>query len=248
MPADVRTHFLKHPAAFSAGATRQIAADPARAAVDRRAWVAAHLPYGAAGLTHRHVATGCADTVIDTEHARILLLDTNHPGGDFEGSVGLAQLAWMEQQLAEVDAEQSGRFAVICSHHGTVSLNNTLGGDPERRHAAELTAVVHRHRCVVAWLVGHTHLHRITPQPGPQGGFWEITTGSLIDWPCQTRAIEFLRHDNGAMEVLCTLQDHGAEPDSLAALHLGLARRFAGSAANHMQGQPADGNVRLVRP
>ena len=248
MPADVRTHFLQHPAAFSAGATRQIAADPTRAALDRHAWVAAHVASGAAGLTPEHARTGCADTVIDTEHARVVLLDTNHPAGDFEGSIGLAQLAWLERQLSEVDAEQAGRFAVICSHHGSVSLTNTLGDDPERRHAAELTAVVHRHRCVVAWLVGHTHLHRITPQPGPNGGFWEITTGSLIDWPCQTRAIEFLRHDNGAMEVVCTLQDHGAAPESLAALHLGLAHRFAGSAASHMQGQPADGNVRLLRP
>ena len=96
--------------------------------------------------------------------------------------------------------------------------------------------------------MGHTHVHRITPQPGPHGGFWEITTGSLIDWPCQTRAIEFLRHDNGAMEVVCTLQDHGAAQGSLAALHLGMARRFAGPAAEHMQGQAADGNVRLLRP
>jgi hypothetical protein len=248
LPADALTHFVQHPAAFSAGATRQVVAQAGRAALDRQAWVAAHVAQGAAGFTAQHAINGCADAVVDTAHARIVLLDTNHPAGDFEGSIGVAQLAWLERQLAEVEAEQGGRFAVICSHHGSVSLTNTLGNDPERRHAAELTALVHRHPCVVAWLVGHRHLHRITPQPGPRGGFWEITTGSLIDWPCQTRAIEFVRHDNGAMEIISTLQDHSAAPDSLAALHLGMARRFAGAAAAHMQGQPGDGNVRLVRP
>ena len=247
-PDDVRTRFVQDPAAFSAGTTRHILADPARAGLDRRAWVAAHVARGASGLGAQHALDGSADTWIDTEHARIIVLDTNHPGGDFEGSIGTAQLAWLADRLTEVDKERSGRFAVICSHHGSVSLTNTLGDDPERRHAAQLTALVHRHPCVVAWLVGHRHLHRITPQPGPSGGFWEITTGSLIDWPCQARTVEFFRHDNGSMEIVCTLQDHEAAPDSLAGLHLTMARRFAGRTATHMQGQPIDGNTRLIRP
>jgi metallophosphoesterase (TIGR03767 family) len=247
-PDDVLTRFVQNPAAFSAGATRQIQADPARAGVDRRAWVAAHVAHGAAGLGAQHVLHGSTDTCIDTEHARIILLDTNHPGGDFEGSLGASQLAWLEDRLAEVETQRGGRFAVICSHHGSVSLTNTLGDDPERRHKAELMALVHRHPCVVAWLVGHRHLHRITPQPGPSGGFWEITTGSLIDWPCQARTVEFVRHGDASMEIVCTLQDHEAAPDSLAGLHLAMARRFAGRAAAYMQGQPIDGNVRLIRP
>jgi metallophosphoesterase (TIGR03767 family) len=247
-PDDVLTRFARDPAAFSAGTTRQILANPARAGLDRRAWVAAHMAHGASGLGAQHVLDGGADTWFDTEHARFILLDTNHPGGDFEGSIGAAQLAWLADRLTEVDTERSGRFAVICSHHGSVSLTNTLGDDPERRHAAELTALVHRHPCVVAWLVGHRHLHRITPQPGPSGGFWEITTGSLIDWPCQARTVEFIRHDNGSMEIVSTLLDHAAAPDSLSGLHLTMAHRFAGSAAAHMQGQPTDGNTRLIRP
>ena len=49
--------------------------------------------------------------------------------------------------------------------------------------AAPLLEVVHRHPCVVLWLTGHRHIHRITPRPGAAGGFWEITTASIIDWP-----------------------------------------------------------------
>jgi hypothetical protein len=117
--------------------------------------------------------------------------------------------------------------------------------------AQALTEAVHRHPSVVAWLVGHRHLHRVTAHPHPQGlgrGFWEITTASIIDWPSQTRAVEILRHPDGQLEMVCTLLDHQAPAGSLAALHANLARRFAGGAAAHMQGEAGDRNVRLLLP
>jgi len=55
-------------------------------------------------------------------------------------------------------------------------------------------------------------------------------------------------HPNGLLEIVCTLLDHQAPPSSLAALHLDLAQRFAGAGAIRMQGQAADGDVRLLRP
>lgn len=89
-------------------------------------------------------------------------------------------------------------------------------------------------------------MHAITPHPGPAGGFWEIATASLIDWPSQPRAVEILRHGSGQVEIACTLMDHGADTGSLAQLHHQLARLGAGSKAGHMQGQACDGNVRLM--
>ena len=249
-PVDPLTLFVNSPGEFSQGATRQVSPVAGRHAVDRLSWIKAHARHGAVGYTAEQVARGNADIVIDTEHVRIIMLDTNHPAGDYQGSIGAAQLAWLEDRLAEVDA-QPGRLAVLASHHGSVSLTNTRGNDPERLHADALTSVAHRHACVVAWLVGHRHLHRITPHPGSSGrasGFWEITTASLIDWPCQMRAVEILRHGNGQIEIVCTLLDHEATPGSLARLHLDLAHRFAGDMASHMQGQATDGNVRLMRP
>ena len=142
----------------------------------------------------------------------------------------------------------TGRVAVLASHHGSVSLTNTRGADPQRQLAAALTALLHRHPCVVAWLVGHRHLHEIRPHPGPLGGFWEISTGSLIDWPSQTRAVEMLRHGNGPLEIVCTLQDHAAPAGSLAHWHRELARRFAGIRAAGMGGRPEDGTTHLLRP
>jgi len=246
-PADPLTLFVNAPGQFSVGATRQVTAVPERRAISRDDWLTAHVRHGAVGYTAEQVRRGSADMVIDTEHVRIIMLDTNHPAGDYQGSIGAAQLAWLEDRLAEVDV-QPGRVAVLASHHGSASLNNTRGDDPERLHAEAMTAVAHRHACVVAWLVGHRHVHRVTAHPGPLGGFWEITTGSTIDWPCQTRAVEIVRHGQGEIEIICTLMDHEAAPDSLAGLHLNLTRRFAGDIALNMQGQVTDGNVRLLRP
>jgi metallophosphoesterase (TIGR03767 family) len=247
-PQDPLNHFVEHPDAFSAGGVaRAVSADPHRRAIDLREWIAAHLQHGALGYGQAQLRAGRADAVIDTEHARIILLDTNHPGGDYQGSVGAAQVAWLEEHLSEVDRD--GRIAVLASHHGSASLTNTRGDDPERLLAEALTAVAHRHPCVLAWLVGHRHVHRITPHPHPQGkghGFWEITTASTIDWPSQTRAVEFVKHSDGSLEIVCTLRDHAAPAGSLAALHRDLAKRFAGDIAGHLQGEKGDGDVRLV--
>ena len=246
-PVDPLALFVDTPAAFSRGGQRRIAASGTRRALDKRAWLAAVVQRGAAGFDASHVRSGQTDAAIDIGDARILMLDTNHPLGDYQGSIGKAQLEWLDAQLAEVGRER-GRFAVLASHHGSVSLTNTRGDDPQREHADALFAVAHRHPCVVAWLVGHRHLHQIAPRPGPNGGFWEISTGSLIDWPVQARTLEFLRHPNGQFELACTLQDHGASAGSLAHLHHALARRFAGVHGTTMQGRPQDGTVRLLRP
>ena len=245
-PADPLTLFVDDPAAFSRGGPRAVAPLADRRAIDRREWISALVACGAAGYDAGHAARGQADVVIDTEHARILLLDTNHPAGDYQGSVGSAQLAWLDAQLEQVD-RQPGRFAVLASHHGSVSLTNTRGADPQRQHTAALTALLHRHPSLVAWLVGHRHVHEIRPHPGPLGGFWEISTGAVIDWPTQTRAVEFMRHAGGQIEIACTLQDHGAPAGSLADWHHRLARRFAGAHADSMQGDAVDRSVRLLR-
>lgn len=246
-PADPLARFVDDPAAYSRGGTRRVDRLASCRALSRQEWIAAHLARGAAGYSSSHVQGGQADAVIDTEHARILLLDTNHPQGDFQGSVGTAQLEWLERQLSEVD-RQPGRIAVLASHHGSVSLTNTRGADPQRQYAAALTTLLRRHPSAVAWLAGHRHLHEIRPHPGPGGGFWEISTGSLIDWPSQTRAVEFLRHGDGQLVINCTLQDHDAPEGSLAYWHRALARLFAGAQAHAMQGHAADGSVQLLRP
>ncbi len=242
---DPLAFFVDQPAAFSRGASRQIKPEPERRAVSRSEWLAAHVAHAAVGYTAEHVRSGCADTVIDTEHVRLILLDTNHPWGDYQGSVGASQLQWLDESLAQVDA-QPGRLAVLASHHGAVSLTNRFGNDPSRHQSAALLHVLHRHRCLVAWLTGHRHRHVITPHPGPFGGFWEIATASLIDWPSQTRDIECMRLADGSLEIVCTLREHGAPAGGLAQLHRAMARLAAPMLGLPIRTSADDGDVRLV--
>jgi hypothetical protein len=135
---------------------------------------------------------------------------------------------------------------VAREHHGVDTLVNERGDDPERVLAAPLLDVVHRHPSVVLWLTGHRHIHRITPRPGAAGGFWEITTASIIDWPSERRRIEVLRHTDGSVEIASTLHAHRAEAGSLAWWHRELAQRFGASQVRHaMSGTELDRDVRL---
>jgi metallophosphoesterase (TIGR03767 family) len=242
-PDDALSLFVDAPARFLAQTSRQVRPDPLRRPVDLGEWIAEHARRGAAGWD-RSTSTS-ADTVVDLGRLTVVILDTNHPAGDYQGSVGAAQLDWLDEQLTRAD--ELDQLVVLASHHGAASLVNRRGDDPTRRHADALLDVVHRHACVVAWLVGHRHHHRITAHPGPAGGFYEITTASLIDWPVERRLVEVIRHDDlELVEIVCTVDAHGAPAGSLAALHRDLAQRFGGSQVrSSMAGAEDDRDVRL---
>jgi metallophosphoesterase (TIGR03767 family) len=233
--------FMAHPAHFSNGSARfLVAPSPTRRANDRNEFIRAHrMRINHIGFT----SNTSGDYVYDTEHVRIVALDTNHPAGNYQGSVGLGQLAWLDDVLFIADIEN--RPVLITSHHGGTSIDNTYTDGTtagttadDRRLAAELEAVLHRHSCVLAWLVGHRHLHRIRPVVDPLGvgrGFWEITTGSTIDYPCQARIVEVLVDQEGNHTIRTTLVDHSDtdmhtdDPSPrLAAYHRHIAELVAG--------------------
>ena len=243
--------YLVRPEDFSGGLPRfAIAPDADRRAISTEEFIRAHRDRGRGfplGAT-----TSRGDYVVDTEReVRLIVLDTNHPGGSFQGSVGDEQLAWVDEQLRSA----LDRACVVVSHHGGASLVNTRG-EP-RRLTADLEAVLHRHGNVVAWLSGHRHQHRVRACPDPSGrtaGFWEITTGSMIDWPCQGRIVEIVAGANGRVGVVSTVVDHdtvdwhGRSDGWLAALHRDLAERFSRSEPRiHRPGAPSDRNVLLPR-
>ncbi len=242
-PEDVLSRFVDEPETFIGVGDRRVHADPLRRPIDLDEWVAAHHAAGARGWGGTS-PTGRADTVVDLEGVALVLLDTNHPAADYQGSIGRVQIEWLDEQLTRADADD--RLVVLASHHGPDSLVNDRGGDPERLLAAPLLDAVHRHPSVVLWLTGHRHIHRITPRPGAGGGFWEITTASIIDWPSERRAIELHRHVDGTVEIASTLAAHRADEGSLAWWHHDIARRFGGSQVRHaMEGTELDRDVRL---
>ncbi|WP_320782724.1 TIGR03767 family metallophosphoesterase [Streptomyces sp. CRN 30] len=182
-------------------------------------------------------------------------LDTTDPGGHYEGSIGAAQLAWLERTLKE----NKDSYAVVFSHHTSKTMDNTRP-DPARpddaRHTGDdVLAVLGRHRNVVAWVNGHIHRNDITAHTDADGGsFWEISTASHIDHPQLARVVELTDNKDGTLSVFTTLVESAApartdftdlSQTGLAALYRELSLNAPG-ARTDLGGEPGDRNTELL--
>ncbi len=269
--------FTVRPEVFMVGPSRTITADPGRRAITRRDFVEAHFGPGARprghGFTEQNRLDATAYYVHDTPAVRLIALDTSCLLGGAAGCVDHDQARWLQERLVEVHSAyqsqdgqevQTGnqdRLVVLFSHHGTGTLTNPWAGhagpdDAPLLGAADLLAILHRFGNIVLWLNGHTHVNAVRPHyhpDDPARGFWEVTTCSVIDWPCQTRLVEMI--DRGSyLSIVCTMVDHDTpaaagsleDPDALASLHRELAANMPfRSAHSGVAGTPADRNVEL---
>jgi hypothetical protein len=65
------------------------------------------------------------------------------------------------------------------------------------------------HRNVIAHVAGHSHDNRIQPfTRAGGGGFWEIKSPAIADWPPQHRLIEVLDNRDGTLSIFATMLDH----------------------------------------
>jgi metallophosphoesterase, PPA1498 family len=261
--------FVQRPEAFMAGPYIDVTADQARRPFLLGEYVEAHFRSGARphghGFTAENRDDGTAYYVHDTPAVRFITLDTACPAGGAEGCISAVQLQWLERRLEEVHSSfrsrdgttvrtsQGDRLVVILSHHGFDTLTNhrphpeALGSghvDP-----GGLLDTLLRFGNVVLWLNGHIHSNRVRARPDPRGqgqggGLWEVTTASLVDWPCQGRIVELFDAGDGLLAIACTMVDH--EGSELADAH----RELAGNApaagfASGRAGTPLDRNVIL---
>jgi hypothetical protein len=261
--------------AFLAGPDRPLTPDPDRRHITRAEFVRAHLDArgrpGGHGFTAANAAAGTAYYVHDLPGVRLIGLDTTRITGAAAGAVDVDQLAWLTERLVEVHSRYrtadgrevstsaADRLVVLFSHHGVDTLTNLRG--PDLVGGPELLALLHRFDNVVLWLNGHTHTNGVTPRPSPtgDGGFWEVTTCAVVDWPCQTRLVELVALGPDTMAVVCTMVDHdsplGVGPAldgstlttrQLAALHRELAANLPiVGAGSRLEGTAADRNVVL---
>jgi metallophosphoesterase (TIGR03767 family) len=257
---------------LQAGTRLAVTPDPARAPVRRAGYVREHFrssgtPAGH-GFSRRNADEGTAYYAFDgpapagpgrRAAVRCIVLDTVNEHGGWQGSLDAAQLAWLEAELAAA----AGRPVVLFSHHPLETLvnGNRPPGADRRILAAELRELLLAHPCVVAWVNGHTHQHKImavTDGSGP-GGFWQVTTASHIDWPQQARLVELIAVPGG-LAIACTVIDSAApagygdegDPASLAALSRELAandwqvRHLITAEGGAGAGAAADRNVLLT--
>ena len=283
-PLGRENELFRHPERFLSGPTRRVTADPGRTIVSRRDFVAAHLraagtPAGH-GYDELNLRDGTAYAAYDgLEGVRVLLLDSTNLNGRSDGSLGAKQLAWLEERLVEVHrrhlsprgtptrTSNEDRLVILASHHGLVSLTNdreSVDGpeeDQPRATADEVRALLHRFPNVVLWLNGHRHRNAIElrrPADERDGGFWEVSTAAMADWPSQARLVELTGNHDGTLSILCTMLDHAGDADPrddegvghLAAIHRELAANVPGRGLDSpAEGRRKDRNVELaMRP
>ena len=77
-------------------------------------------------------------------------------------------------------------------------------------HGGDLVELLLGRKHVIAYVTGHTHEHKLLPfaRANGTGGYWEINTSALVDWPLQSRLIEVMDNDDGTLSIFGTVIDH----------------------------------------
>ena len=163
---------------------------------------------------------------------RVIVLDLVRRGGGSDGLVHGGQASWLSRQL-----DRAGdRWVLVVTHQ---PLTNSVGG-------SDLLALLDRRPRVVAVLSGHTHENRIDPRRSQAGGYWLISTASLIDFPQQARALRFLETADGGVALQTWMLDH--VPSELGDISRELSYLDAqGGRPQGFAGNPHDRNVTLFK-
>ncbi|WP_211878088.1 hypothetical protein [Pseudarthrobacter albicanus] len=202
-----------------------------------------------------------------------IMLNTASPDGGTEAALDAAQADWLEEELRQVSgkfydakgklttSKAEDRLMVLFGHHplsGFSEKKHPSDGGPPPLNRSAVLGLLTRFPNVVAWMNGHGHKHRVVPHKTKYeyGGFWEITTASLIDYPQQSRIVELLDNGDGTLSIAATLVDHSAPESviyegghtarSLAALSLELAINRPGLDREAVMGRAGDQNVDLL--
>ncbi|MDQ6751356.1 MAG: metallophosphoesterase [Actinomycetota bacterium] len=160
---------------------------------------------------------------------RAIVLDAvSRPGGS-GGTLSARQLGWLDRALRAA----GGRWILVFSHQ-------PLDSFPTGRRALTL---LDDHPRVLAAIAGHTHRNRIEPHRTRRGGYWRITSASLVDFPQQVRIYAAQQTADGA--VLDTwVQDTAPDPLADTARELGHLDAQGGRPGD-FSGRRIDRNVRL---
>ncbi|MFI9718243.1 TIGR03767 family metallophosphoesterase [Streptomyces sp. NPDC052396] len=237
---------------------RRVTPDPHRVPLTQHQYMAMHLdrkytgkgPAGH-GYTQANLDSGnLYYTFRVSDRVLGVSLDSTSPGGHYQGSLGSAQFAWLEQVLKD----HRDDYVLVFSHHPSWSMDNTTP-DPshpqdERHGGDEMIALLQSHKNVLAWINGHSHRNRIRPR----GTFWEISTASHVDYPQLARVIEVTDNHDGTVSLFTTLIEsaaphrtdfHDLSQTGLASLYRELAFNAPGSDPT-LVGDAADRNTELL--
>jgi 3',5'-cyclic AMP phosphodiesterase CpdA len=163
---------------------------------------------------------------------RLIVLDLVRRDGGSGGLVTPGQPAWFEEQLNGAGR----RWVVVVSHQ---PLTGAQG-------AEQLLELMDHNPRVIAALAGHIHRNEIRPRRTAAGGYWLITTASLIDFPQQSRALRLVE-TRGGVALQTWMLDHVGD-GRLGRISRELAYLDAqGGRPMGFRGRPIDRNVTLFR-
>jgi 3',5'-cyclic AMP phosphodiesterase CpdA len=164
---------------------------------------------------------------------RALVLDLARRGGGSGGLVHPGQSEWLAGELASAGE----RWILIISHQ---PITSSEGG-------GQILQLLDRRPRVIAALSGHIHRNRIVARPTRAGGYWLISTASLIDYPQQARALRVLATTDGGVAIQTWMLDH-VFPGELGTISRQLAYLDAqGGRTQGFVGGRLDRNVTLYR-
>ncbi|HWE09449.1 MAG TPA: hypothetical protein VG325_08840 [Solirubrobacteraceae bacterium] len=219
-----------------AGPTVRVPPDPRRVEMSFGEALTRLVAAAAPGTTTRRDASGSPrlDYAVDAgPGVRVIVLDLVRRGGGSGGLVEASQPAWLAAQLAAA----GDRWVMVVSHQ---PIEGSAGSEA-------LLALLDRAPRVIAALSGHTHRNRITPRPTPAGGYWLISTASLIDYPQQARALRVAGTDGGGAAIHTWMLDH-VSAGSLGTVSRQLSYLDAhGGRPGGFAGRHADRNAVLYR-
>ena len=164
---------------------------------------------------------------------RVVVLDLARRGGGSGGRVHPSQADWLAGELAGA----GDRWVLVCSHQ---PLSSSEGGE-------RILGLLDRDPRVVAAISGHVHRHRIVARHTEAGGYWLISTASLIDYPQQARALRVVQTADGGVAIETWVLDH-VFPGTLGTIARELAYLDAqGGRPQGFAGGSLDRNVTLYR-
>ena len=163
---------------------------------------------------------------------RGIVLDVVSRTAGAGGVAHAGQVSWLAKQLRAAGT----RWVVVFSH---ASLTRVRGGEP-------LLALLDRDPHVVAAVAGDVHRNSVLPRHTPAGGYWLVTTSSLVDYPQQARMFELVETDRGV--ALRTWMVDPWPEEALASISRELAYvDYQGGRPRHLMGSRDDRNVTLYR-